>query len=1366
MNLRPPARWALALLLLTAGALLAVYLLRGVLLYPHLKRAAVAFFRDDLDLKLELGAIRGSLLGGIAFEDVRIDSLPSADTPMDIRIDALRARYRLVDLLQGLDTFLGGTAVVIDHPIVLIDLSRPSSATPSEGAPEASGGWPAVLPRISVLAGALDLKGDGYRSRFSGIRLDPPDREDAAAGFQLQIEDWRWHLPPLRDGRVKAGAGLVLDPSGRLAIHGLTLNSREVVEAGTVDLSQLPQRLSFEARIPPGGGGQLVVSGRHDDDRLQLYIEGEGVDLALVERIFEMPPQDITGQVDVTADLLLPYDQPEELQGTVEMRAGSGRWQSFAWEQVLLQARAGEGRLVVPRAEWLGQGNTGRIQELSLSTAALFDGPVDQLLAGLNAGFAFSLKNIPALTALWNVDTHPAAETVPPHHLALQGQVQNGVLRLSEGRLTCGDSAIRIDRLQIDLADVAHRRTAAGLEAEIALDVPELGDFAALLPVPPFAGRLQGRLTLTGSLQTPRGAFRLEGEDLRVAGVRLGRLNAAGRSDGEWLHAERVALHNGNDHVTLTGRVHLASGRLADTRGSAHVEDVGDYADPLLPAAWPASGEVDLRATISGTLDRPDLQLAFTLEKAGLGELAAAKIQGELQASPRQLTIERLDMTTAPGDVALAGRLVFGSDASPLTAELTRFALQKDGAAFLLAAPARITGRPDRGWQITPLVLEGSAGRIVVGGHLGGTGPADLQIEMAGIQADPWLAAFGGPVRALENVDAHLGLSGTTAAPRLDLSGNLRGMQIGQWPHGLQGQFDIGLDADGLSIRRWAWTDAAGQEMSAAGRIPLVYRDGWLDTGGAMQLEAGLTVDNLAILKDAMLDIPVSGGRLQTRLDLAGTLAAPTGTLQSDLHDLLLIPAVEGQPQGPFEGEARLRLHGRGADLEELRIASALMSLKGTGHWRIDEAAAPWLLGTGQWPKGTVAGALDLDVPDLGWLAAMLPGVRRITGRLKGSLTIEGPWRTPAVKADLSLKEGGLQPEGDAPPLEAVHAELEADGEQVVLRSGRGEIGGAPFQVTGSLQKAGGGAWTTDFHFNGTNLLLYRTADIRVRADTALRLTGPVAKMALQGEVGLTNSRFRRNVDFFSFLKGAPPSAGTPSEVLFSLPDPPLRDMTFDINIDSKTPFVLANNVVKGGLRPHLHLGGTGELPLLTGDVYLDPTRLRLPAGLMTIESGVIRFLPSRANRPVMDLQGGGKVFDYDITALIEGSLDEPQVTLSSSPPLPGDQLMLMLLTGRPPADRNSTESRGVPMNLAVYIGQDLLLQWFGGEPTESWTSIMDRFDVTVGRRLTRAGDETLEAQFRLGEDVIRDGDSVYITGERDVFDFYNAGVKFVFRFK
>ena len=41
MNLRHPARWAMALLVVTAGLLLGVYLLRGVLIYPLLKKAAV-----------------------------------------------------------------------------------------------------------------------------------------------------------------------------------------------------------------------------------------------------------------------------------------------------------------------------------------------------------------------------------------------------------------------------------------------------------------------------------------------------------------------------------------------------------------------------------------------------------------------------------------------------------------------------------------------------------------------------------------------------------------------------------------------------------------------------------------------------------------------------------------------------------------------------------------------------------------------------------------------------------------------------------------------------------------------------------------------------------------------------------------------------------------------------------------------------------------------------------------------------------------------------------------------------------------------------------------------------------------------------
>jgi translocation and assembly module TamB len=336
----------------------------------------------------------------------------------------------------------------------------------------------------------------------------------------------------------------------------------------------------------------------------------------------------------------------------------------------------------------------------------------------------------------------------------------------------------------------------------------------------------------------------------------------------------------------------------------------------------------------------------------------------------------------------------------------------------------------------------------------------------------------------------------------------------------------------------------------------------------------------------------------------------------------------------------------------------------------------------------------------------------------------------------------------------------------VTIRSFRGEIGGAPFQLTGDLRRTLDQGWSSDLHLTGTNLLFYRSEGIRVRADSDLRLRGPLAQMILEGQIGLTGGRLTRNIDFFSALKEDRPSTGAPAELLFSLPDPPLRDLKFDVRVSSTMPFIVRNNVLRGGVRADLHLGGTGELPLLTGEVYVDPTRVRLPAGAMEISSGVVRFLASRPNRPELNLLGEGRVFDYEITALIEGPADEPQITLSSSPPLPGNELMLMLITGQPPATENRATADGVGMNLAVYIGQDLITQLFGGDEAESWDSIIDRFEVTLGRRTTRAGDDTLETQFRLGEDVFRDGDTVYITGEKDIFDFYNAGLKFVFRFQ
>jgi translocation and assembly module TamB len=1154
--------------------------------------------------------------------------------------------------------------------------------------------------------------------------------------------------------------------TGVLVVHQLALNNAVVVGEGRVDLSRLPESVSFSAQIPQEKGN-LAVNGRHDDEALWLKVAGEDVDLALIEQILDIPKPDLTGHVAIEADIRLPYAHPELMSGRMDVRAGAGQWQKLSWDHGAFQAHAEEGILIVSQAEWRGDGNTGRIRDVSLPTPALFGGAVDQLVADLTAVFEFSLPNIPPLLTLFGEDIRSAGKTVPPHHLALQGRVAQGVLTVDDGRLVSGSSTVLLNRLQVDLSALREKADAAKLDAEASFDVPHLEDLAALLPIPPLTGQLQGALVFAGSIKTPKGTIALEGKNLTIAGVLLGDLDVLGRSDGTWLTTETFALHNGNDRLDLTGRIGLESGRLEKTRGVARIRDIGVYANPFLPADWATAGEFKLQSTIEGTLMHPDIRAAFTLTKASLGSLTVEKAHGRLQGSRNSLDVERFDLQSSLGDLVLAGRMGYNGDQPLLAVDLMALSFQRDDTAMQMSGPVRISQMPDDRWRIAPLVLAGTAGRATIAGDLGWPGQTDMAIDLDGVKSGDWLAAADGPIQSFSGLKARIHLTGTAASPRIEIEGQLPNLIVRDVEGPLQGRFDLAVASDGIAIRQWAWSDGADTQFTASGRLPMVYDRGWQALPGPLQLQAAVDMGKGVILTGLIPDFPVISGLLQARLDLAGTLAAPSGILRCQINDLILAtPVDDGQPQGPFEVQATLRIHREGVDLEKLRVDSALMSLQGQGRWRVDDPPVPWTAFKAQPPAGTLAASADFDIPDLGWLAGLLPGVQRITGRLNGSLNVDGPLKNPAVVANLSLREGSLRPEGDAPPLKSLQADLQADVTQLTVRSCRGEIGGAPFEASGDLRHSDDKGWEADFHLTGTNLLLYRTADLRARADTDLRLTGPLERMTLKGEIGLTNGRMSRIVDFFTILKEKRPSAGRPTELLFSLPEPPLKDMRFDVRITSRTPFELRNNVVKGSLRPNLHLGGTGELPLLTGDVYVDPTRLRLPAGVMMIQSGVVRFLPSRVNRPEMELLGDGKVFDYDITALIEGPVEEPRVTLSSSPPLPGDELMIMLLTGQPPANENRSTTGGVPMNLAVYIGQDLMSQWFDGDSTESWASILDRFRVTMGRRVTRSGEETLEAEFRIGKDVLKDGDSIYITGEKDVFDFYNAGLKFVFRFQ
>ena len=118
-----------------------------------------------------MGDISGSLFTDLELADLQISTLEPTDTPLKATIANVRLGYSLIDLLQGIDTFIGGLTIELDRPTVHIDLSRPPSEALPDDAQDAFDGLPAILPHVSINDGRLELEGDGYGSRFDGIML-------------------------------------------------------------------------------------------------------------------------------------------------------------------------------------------------------------------------------------------------------------------------------------------------------------------------------------------------------------------------------------------------------------------------------------------------------------------------------------------------------------------------------------------------------------------------------------------------------------------------------------------------------------------------------------------------------------------------------------------------------------------------------------------------------------------------------------------------------------------------------------------------------------------------------------------------------------------------------------------------------------------------------------------------------------------------------------------------------------------------------------------------------------------------------------------------------------------------------------------
>lgn len=180
---------------------------------------------------------------------------------------------------------------------------------------------------------------------------------------------------------------------------------------------------------------------------------------------------------------------------------------------------------------------------------------------------------------------------------------------------------------------------------------------------------------------------------------------------------------------------------------------------------------------------------------------------------------------------------------------------------------------------------------------------------------------------------------------------------------------------------------------------------------------------------------------------------------------------------------------------------------------------------------------------------------------------------------------------------------------------------------------------------------------------------------------------------------------------------------------------------------------------------------MKLPASSLELTGGTVLFRPESPFLPEVEAQGQTRMLGYSIKAAISGPYDSPEIMLTSTPPMNQENLLLLVLTGRLPNDPDQTDPLATANTVALYVATDTLARWFTDEGPMNEDSLANRFEFVSGREVSRSGVESVEIAYRISNkeglpEEERNRRHVYLAAERDEFEYYNYGLRLVFRLR
>lgn len=878
---------------------------------------------------------------------------------------------------------------------------------------------------------------------------------------------------------------------------------------------------------------------------------------------------------------------------------------------------------------------------------------------------------------------------------------------------------------------VSHPLTASAAELSVKVDL-------AKLPWIEAHGTAEGHVRVSPDEAGSRQTFELDfaGVSAKSYALEKGRVRGVLRWPELTLETFDAQLDK-NSSIKAHGSVNWQTRQLSDVELQAKLVGAASVARWLPRGTDWATAEIT--ASAQGPLDAPHHHGSLQLTQAIFKPLQPMTVDATWRGTGATVEIESARAATGGSSIDLAGVIAPGS------VQLTKLVFSPDGeTALQLSAPTRVTWSPV--WAIANLQLTGPVGKNPAAIRITGKGGSDGAIELSATEFDSaWLHdwfAVTGPRWLMHTLRA----SGREVHGVLAFDTTLTG-QIAMEPRPAEFRLSATGDAGGIQLKELTVVESQRELTRASGKLPIAWklRPGMqlsLDENAPLELSAVTEADSpLWAALSAYTGLKLT--KPEAKIELKGTLRAPVGEVSLQAARLGLSGKQLKFPLPEFENlTLAMQMNRANVTLTKLSTQLDGQALQASGQMPMDDAHWNQLLhqpAAFDWNAATAH--VEIPDADLAILSKHLPNFIAPKGRLRARVDLTGG----KFSGELHLVDATARPLPPFSTLQEINADLTLSDRTLTVQKLTAKLGNEPVVVDGSVTLVPGAAPRLALGLKGANLPVVRNTGLLIRNDVDLHaITDAKGITRVSGTITLRDCLVLANL---SALLPTGQRGVTRQPPYFSVDAEPFRTWPLAVEVRGQQAIHIRTTVFNGTASARFQLGGTLGEPRAVGELTVNDGQVLFPFATFAVQSGTLRLRESDPFHAIVNLTANSQRHDYQLRLEATGQLPTPNLVLSSTPALEAEDVLLMVMTGQPPAnDAATTSSAGQRLAvLGAYLGKGIFDDLgYGGE---------NRLEISTGEQVSLQGRETYDFEYKLSK-------RWSLTGEYDRFDSYNAGLK------